>query len=60
LPLDYVARRNSLIDAVTLDDARRAARRLFNSARLTIVVAGFAGAPARASRVNPAEAVRPH
>jgi len=60
LPLDYVARRNSLIDAVTLDDARRAARRLFNPARLTIVVAGFAGAPARASRVNPAEAVRPH
>ena len=59
LPLDYVARRNSLIDAVTLDDARRAARRLFNPARLTIVVAGFAGAPAKASSMKPAQAVRP-
>jgi len=59
LPLDYVARRNSLIDAVTLDDARRAARRLFNPARLTIVVAGFAGAPAKPSNMKPVQAVRP-
>jgi zinc protease len=42
LPLDYVARRNGLIDAVTLDDVRRAARRLFDPARLTIVIAGSA------------------
>ncbi|HVE04654.1 MAG TPA: pitrilysin family protein [Rhizomicrobium sp.] len=40
LPIEYVARRNSLINALTLDDVRRAARRLFNPARLTIVVAG--------------------
>lgn len=40
LPVDYVARRNALIDAVTLDDARRAAKRLFDPTRLTIVVAG--------------------
>jgi zinc protease len=54
LPLDYVARRNSLIDAVTLDDVRRAARRLFNPARLTIVVAGSAATPAHVKPVAPA------
>jgi zinc protease len=58
LPLDYVTRRNSLIDAVTLDDARRAARRLFNPARLTVVVAGSAGAPATTA-AKPARPARP-
>jgi zinc protease len=57
LPLDYVARRNSLIDAVTLDDARRAARRLFNPARLSIVVAGSPAAPT-AAPVKPVAPVR--
>jgi zinc protease len=57
LPLDYVARRNSLIDAVTLDDVRRAARRLFDPARLTIVVAGYAGA--RAATEVAVKPVRP-
>ena len=42
LPLDYVTRRNSLIDALTIDDVRRAARRLYNPARMTVVVAGTA------------------
>ena len=42
LPLDYVSRRNSLINALMLDDVRRAARRLFDPARLTVVVAGAA------------------
>ena len=37
---DYVAKRNSLIDAVTVEDVRRAAKRLFDPKRLTIVVAG--------------------
>ncbi|MBV8977398.1 MAG: insulinase family protein [Alphaproteobacteria bacterium] len=40
LDVGYVARRNSLIDAVTLDDVRRVARRVFDPNRLTIVVAG--------------------
>ncbi|MBN9571509.1 MAG: insulinase family protein, partial [Alphaproteobacteria bacterium] len=40
LPVDYVAKRTALINAITLDDARRAAKRLFNPAKLTIVVAG--------------------
>jgi len=35
-----VARRNALINAVTLDDVRRVAKRVFDPKRLTIVVAG--------------------
>lgn len=40
LPVDYVENRNALIEAVTADDVQRAAKRLFNPARLTVVVAG--------------------
>lgn len=43
LDVGYVARRNSLIQAVTMDDVRRAARRLFNLERLTVIVAGTPG-----------------
>jgi zinc protease len=42
LPIEYVARRNGLINALTLEDVRRAATRLFSPARLTVVVAGRA------------------
>ncbi|HEY0107332.1 MAG TPA: pitrilysin family protein [Rhizomicrobium sp.] len=50
LPLDYVSRRNSLIDALTLADVRRAAARLFDPRRMTVVVGGsilVAAGPAR-------------
>ncbi len=40
LPVDYVEKRNGLINAVTRDDVKRAAKRLFNPARLTVVIAG--------------------
>ena len=40
LDAGYVARRNALIRAVTLDAVRRAAKRLYDPARLTVVVAG--------------------
>jgi zinc protease len=40
MPVDYVARRNSLINAVTLDDVKRVAKKWFDPKRLTIVVAG--------------------
>jgi zinc protease len=40
LPADYVEKRNALIQAVTLDDVKRVSKRLFNPARLTVVVAG--------------------
>ena len=45
LPLDYVQNRNALINAVTLDQVRRAAKRLFDPSRLTVVVAGSYGRP---------------
>lgn len=47
LPMDYVEKRNALIEAVTLADVKRVARRLFNPGAMTIVVAGTpGGAPA--------------
>ncbi len=40
LDIGYVSRRNALIQAVTLDDVKRVSKRLFDPARLTVVVAG--------------------
>jgi zinc protease len=40
LPIDYVAHRNALIQALTLDDVKRAAARLFDPRKLTVVVGG--------------------
>jgi zinc protease len=57
LDAGYVARRNALIQAVTLADVRRVARRLFDPARLTVMVAGnAAGGP---SPQRPRPPVRP-
>lgn len=39
-PADYPSRRNGYIEAVTLDDVRRAAARVFDPARLSFVVVG--------------------
>ena len=40
LGIDYVDRRNSFIEAVTLEDARRVARRLYDADALSVVVVG--------------------
>ena len=40
LDIGYLTRRNALINAVTVDDVKRAAKRLFNPQRMTVVVAG--------------------
>ncbi|MFZ1414891.1 MAG: pitrilysin family protein [Defluviicoccus sp.] len=40
LGIDYINRRNGLIEAVTLADANRVATRLFDPARLSVVIAG--------------------
>lgn len=42
-PVDYPALRNSYIEAVTLEDARRAAERVFDPARLGFVIVGQPG-----------------
>ena len=48
LPIDYIRKRNALINAVTLDDIKRVSKRLFNAGKLTIVVGGtMQGPPAR-------------
>ena len=39
-PIDYPEKRNGYIEAVTLADAQRVARRVFDPARLSFVVAG--------------------
>jgi zinc protease len=46
LPLDYVKKRNALIGAITLDDVRRVARRLYDPRAMTVVIAGSPSAPA--------------
>ncbi|MGH6894710.1 MAG: M16 family metallopeptidase [Dongiaceae bacterium] len=43
LGIDYVTRRQTEIASVTLADARRAAKRLFDAAQLTFIVVGPAG-----------------
>ena len=40
LGIDFLDRRNSFIEAVTLADARRVARRLYDADKLTVVVVG--------------------
>jgi len=43
LTVDYVQNRNALINAVTPDQVKHAAKRLFDPSRLTVVVAGSYG-----------------
>src|SRR5471032_2719199 len=59
LDIGYVARRNSLIQAVTLADVKRVAKRLFDPARLTVVIGGSPADGARAAPQVPRAPVRP-
>jgi zinc protease len=38
MPIDYIEKRNAIVDAVTIEDARQAARRLWGQGLLTVVV----------------------
>jgi len=49
LPIDYIEKRNAIVDAVTLDEAKKAARRLWGQGLLTVVV-GRAPASRRPAR----------
>jgi zinc protease len=53
LGIDYLDRRNALIAAVTLDDARRVARRLFDPDKLSVVVVGAPEGLTGAEEVSP-------
>ncbi|PYF04025.1 zinc protease [Rhodopseudomonas faecalis] len=55
LPIDYIEKRNALVDAVTLEDARRVAKRLWADGLLSVVV----GRPAAAAAQSPAAATPP-
>jgi len=58
LDIGYVARRNALIQAVTQDDVKRVAKKLFDPARLTVVIAGTraqTGARPRPPAAKPVE-----
>jgi len=46
LGLDYIDKRNSLIEAVTLEDAKRVAKKLYDPDALTVVIVGPALPPA--------------
>jgi zinc protease len=45
LPIDYLKKRNALINAVSQSDVKRVAKRLFNPAKLTIVIGGSLQGP---------------
>jgi zinc protease len=52
LPVSYLKKRNDLMNAVTIDDVKRAAQRLFNPDAMTVVVAGSLGEAGPASKAN--------
>ena len=41
LPVDYVRKHGDMIDAIGIEDVRRAARRLYASEQITVVVGGL-------------------
>ncbi len=55
LPIDYIEKRNALVDAVTLDDAKKAAQKLWGQGLLTVIV-GRAPQAAAQSVVAPPKA----
>ena len=38
MPIDYLEKRNAIVDAVTLDDAKQAAKRLWGNGLITVIV----------------------
>ena len=58
LDIGYVSHRNALIQAVTLDDVKRVAKRLFDPARMTVVIGG-SPAEGRSAPQVPRPPVRP-
>jgi zinc protease len=54
LPIDYIEKRNAIIDAVTLDDAKRVAQRLWGQGLLTVIVGRSPQAAAQPVTARPA------
>jgi zinc protease len=53
LPIDYIEKRNALVDAVTLDDARKAAQTLWGKGLLTVIVGRAPQAAAQPAAAAP-------
>jgi len=53
LPIDYIEKRNAIVDAVTLDDAKAAAKRLWGQGLLTVVVGRAPQAAAQPAAAAP-------
>ena len=53
LPIDYIEKRNAIVDAVTLDDARKAAQRLWGQGLLTVIVGRAPQATAQPAAATP-------
>jgi zinc protease len=56
LPIDYFEKRNAAVEAVTLDDARNAARRLWGHGLLTVIVGRAPQAVAQPAAATPSRA----
>ncbi|MBW5436122.1 insulinase family protein, partial [Bradyrhizobium canariense] len=48
-PIDYIERRNAIVDAVTFDDAKAAAKRLWGQGLLSVIVGRSSPAAAESS-----------
>jgi zinc protease len=53
LPIDYIEKRNAIVDAVTLDQARKAAQRLWGQGLLTVIVGRAPQAAAQPAAATP-------
>jgi zinc protease len=56
LPIDYIEKRNAVVDAVTLDDARKAAQRLWGHGLVTVIVGRPLAAAQPAAATTPSRA----
>jgi zinc protease len=56
LPIDYIEKRNAMIDAVTLEDTKKAAQRLWGQGLLTVIVGRAPLAAAQPAAVTPPRA----
>ena len=53
LPIDYIEKRNAIVDAVTLDDAKKAAKFLWGQGLLTVIVGRAPQADAQPAATPP-------
>jgi len=56
LPIDYIEKRNAVVDAVTLDDAKKAAQRLWGHGLITVIVGRPLATAQPAAATTPARA----